>query len=113
MKTTIAGRRAEAEVSRWLQNRGYEIISQNWRTSRCEIDIVASKNKIVYFVEVKYRGHDSQGDGFEYVTPRKLRQMQFAAQVWNQQNNWNGDWRLIAASVAGDDFKVVELVELD
>jgi len=41
--------------------------------------------------------------------------MHFAAQIWTQFNNWNGDYRLLAASVTTDglNYIVEEIVEVD
>jgi Holliday junction resolvase-like predicted endonuclease len=72
---------------------------------------VASKDKIIYFVEVKYRSSDSQGGGLEYITPKKLNQIKFAAQIWNQQNDWNGDYRILGAAVSDDES--IEIIEID
>jgi len=71
------------------------------------------KDQVIYFVEVKYRSQPAQGNGFEYVGAQKQRRMDFAANVWCQNFDWNGDYRLMAAAVSGDDCQEVELVELD
>lgn len=78
----------------------------------CEIDIIAHKDAIMYFVEVKYRSSDFQGGGFDYITNRKLKQMNFAAKVWCQTFNWGGDYRLMAAAVSGKDSENIELIEI-
>ena len=115
MKTTIRGKQAETAVAEQLSRDGYEIIDQNWKTKVCEIDVIAQKDKIVYFVEVKFRAQALQGDGMDYITPQKLRQMHFAAQIWTQSNNWDGDYRLLAASVTtdGQDYVIEEIIELE
>ena len=113
MKTTEQGRLAESAVAKELSRQSYKISELNWRTRLCEIDIIARKKDIVYFVEVKYRSSNSQGDGFEYITGAKLRQMKFAAQLWVQQNDWLGDWRLLAAAVSGDNAEKIEFLEID
>lgn len=115
MITTKRGHQAEDSVAQQIQNKGFEILSQNWRTPRCEIDIVAKKDKIIYFVEVKFRANSTQGDGLEYITKKKLSQMRFAAQMWMQQNNWNGDCRLAAISVTtnGQEYLLGNLVEIE
>jgi Holliday junction resolvase-like predicted endonuclease len=71
------------------------------------------KDKIMYFVEVKYRRQTAQGDGFEHIGPQKLNRMNFAAGVWCQNFDWDGDYRLMAAAVSGDDCEDIRLVELD
>ena len=65
-----------------IKNLGYQIVARNWRTKLCEIDIIAHKDKDLCFVEVKYRHNDSCGDGLDAITPRKLQQMRFAAEVY-------------------------------
>ena len=115
MIATQRGRQAENEVAQRMRKQGYEILSQNWRTPRCEIDVVARKKKIIYFVEVKFRASTTQGDGLEYITNKKLSQMRFAAHIWLQQNKWDGDWRLgaIGVTIDGQQYLFGELVELE
>lgn len=112
MKTTEQGRLAESSVAEHLKKQGYKIVAKNWRTPRCEIDVVASKGKIIYFVEVKYRGSEAQGQGFDYITARKLQQMRFAAEMWVAENDWAGDYRLLAAAASGPSAEQVEIVEV-
>ena len=113
MGHVVTGHKAEAAVAGALQERGYKILGLNWKTKLCEIDVIAQKDKIVYFVEVKYRAASGQGSGFEYITPKKLNQMQFAARLWNQTNDWNGDYRLLGAEVSGLNFEHINLVEIN
>jgi Holliday junction resolvase-like predicted endonuclease len=102
VSTTSLGRAAEVAVATSLGRDGYKILASNWRRPRCEIDIVAKKGGVVYFVEVKYRTSPSQGTGLDYITPQKLKQLTFAAQLWCAENNWDGDYRLLAASVKAE-----------
>ena len=115
MKTTIRGKQAETAVAEQLSRDGYEIIDQNWKTKVCEIDVIAKRQNVVYFVEVKYRGRPGQGDGLAYITPNKLHKLHFAANIWCQFNNWDGDYRLLAASVTTDglDYIIEEIIELE
>lgn len=101
MTTTEIGQQAEKLVSRYLGTRGYEILGQNWKTKTCEIDIIAKRSDTIYFVEVKYRKSLAHGDGFDYITLTKVRQMTYAATLWICQNNWQGKYELIGASVIG------------
>jgi uncharacterized protein (TIGR00252 family) len=80
--STAIGRLAEDAAATFLRGNGFKTLAQNWRTRWCEIDIVASKNSRIYFVEVKYRASEKWGSGLEYITPRKLLQMHFAAEFW-------------------------------
>jgi uncharacterized protein (TIGR00252 family) len=112
MKTTFIGQGAEERVAKLLQKAGFKILARNWRTRVCEIDIVANKNKIIYFVEVKYRSSEKQGSGLDYITPKKLKQMHFAAEIWVLENNWDGDYRIAAAEIS-DFSDGVRIVEVD
>lgn len=113
IKTIEQGQKAEKAVADLLEQEGFDIIDRNWKTKVCEIDVIAEKDKIIFFVEVKYRSADAQGDGLEYVASQKLRRMDFAAQIWTQAYDWEGDYRLMAAAVSGVDFENIELVEID
>lgn len=101
-----SGKLAEQKAAEYLEKQGYEIVATNWRTRVCEIDIVAQKNNTVYFVEVKYRKNQAWGSGLEYITKSKLRQMNFAAEVWIGQNNWRGECALAAVEVEGEAYTI-------
>ena len=53
MNTMITGNEGENRAAAYLEEKGFEIIERNWRTNRGEIDIIAVKNDILAFVEVK------------------------------------------------------------
>lgn len=112
MKATAIGQTAELVVAQHLAKNGYKILSKNWKTKLCEIDIVAAKDDIIYFVEVKYRSSAQQGGGLEHITKKKLSQIKFAVRVWCQNNNWNGDCRILGAEVSGLNFESMQITEL-
>lgn len=111
MSTTAVGREAESRVVDHLIRQGFRLIGQNWRTRWCEIDIVMQKKQTVYFIEVKHRTSDRWGDGLDYITPHKLRQMRFAAELWLAEHDWDGDAQLAAVGVSPT--LVGQLVELE
>lgn len=85
------GHDAEKVAADYLKKQGYKVLEINWRRPRAEVDIVArKKHGPVLFVEVKYRQHDYQGGGLDYITPLKQRQMQFAAELWVAENRYEG-----------------------
>lgn len=106
MTSFSTGRQAEAAAVRYLENKGYIIKDQNWRTRFCEIDIIAEKNKCLYLIEVKYRHKNDWGDGLAYITSAKLKQMAFAAEMWVQSHEWSGEYTLGAIEVSGEAFEV-------
>ena len=112
MRTTVIGQSAETAVAKHLAEKGYKILAQNCKTKICEIDIIARQDDVIYFVEVKYRASATQGSGFEHITSQKLNQIKFAARVWCQNNDWEGDYRLLGAEVTGLEFENINVLEL-
>lgn len=111
MTTFDAGRQAEDVAAKFLVSKGCELLAQNWRTRWCEIDVVARRDGVVYFCEVKYRTRNTQGSGLEYITPKKLQQMRFAAESWVQRNNWQGECQLCAIEISGADYRITSVLK--
>jgi len=110
MVTTQVGLEAESAATRFLKDQDFTILDRNWKTRYCEIDIVATKEGIPYFIEVKYRRSNGQGSGLDYITPKKLKQMRFAASVWVQAHRWAGDYRLGAVEISRPAFEVTNFL---
>ena len=102
MSTTSKGRDAEKLVAAHLEKKGHKLVSLNWRTRWCEIDIVSKDKTCVYFTEVKFRSSSEWGSGFDYITKKKFRQMKFAAEFWIATNKWGKEAQLLAAEVDAD-----------
>lgn len=111
MNTTATGRAAEEVAAAFLQNKGFKIVAQNWRTRWCEVDIIAKQLSVVYLVEVKYRASTAWGSGFDYITPRKIQQMHFSAEVWKAQHNWLGDYCLAAIELTDNPPQVSSFIK--
>jgi len=111
MTTLDTGRKAEAAARTYLEMRGFHIIEQNYRRPRCEIDIVAQKDGVIHFVEVKYRATADQGSGLEAITPAKLRQMQRAAWSWVEEYKYRGEYVLSAVELSGPEYTVLSFIE--
>lgn len=107
--TTTKGNYAEQAVSEELVRQGFSIVALNWKIKIAEIDIVCQKGDKMYFVEVKSRGSDRAGDGFDYITTQKLRHMTRAAEAWVQMYDWEGDYELLAASVVDGNIDIREI----
>lgn len=111
MSNYATGHEAERVAASYLENLGYKILDINWKTPRCEIDIVAMKDTVVHCIEVKYRKNDTQGSGFDYITPKKQLQMAFAAEVWVMEHHWSGQYVLGAIELEGADYHVRQFLE--
>lgn len=117
MTNYSSGHHAEQVAAKYLEDRGYEIIELNWRVKRAEIDIIARKKRRfgtkhpVVFVEVKHRKNVSQGTGFDYITSKKVAQMQFAAELYVATTNYKGEYSLGAIELISDGYEVTEFFE--
>ncbi|HSC38021.1 MAG TPA: YraN family protein [Chitinophagaceae bacterium] len=69
------GKEGEALALAWLTQRGFAILHQNWRHSHYELDIVATHNNILHFVEVKTRRGTRFGEPEEAVNRSKIRRL--------------------------------------
>ena len=57
----------------FLKNKGYKILERNFRKGYGEIDIIATYNDILVFIEVKTRSSRKYGTPFEAITIWKLK----------------------------------------
>jgi putative endonuclease len=111
MNTTEKGQKAERAAALYLEMRGYQIIEQNWRRPRCEIDIVAKKDGRLFFVEVRYRATANQGSGIDSITQAKLKKMQRSAWFYTEETEWTGPYQNSVIEVEGPDFQILSFVE--
>lgn len=73
------GKLGEELAEDFLIGRDYYILHRNWRHGRYEIDIIALKNEVLHFVEVKTRASNVYGFPEEHVTKKKIRNLFLAA----------------------------------
>lgn len=81
--TTQKGKEAEEEACRFLSKQGFEVLERNFYTRFGELDIIAKKNGILHFVEVK------SGVGFEPVynlSPIKLQKLTKTLNIYLHQH---------------------------
>ncbi|MFT3843907.1 MAG: YraN family protein [Lacibacter sp.] len=83
------GKQGEEMAVEWLSQQGFTILHQNWKYSWFELDVIAEKDGILHFVEVKTRTTDTFGHPEEGVTDKKLQRLMNAGEEFLHQNpNW-------------------------
>lgn len=101
--TRKTGDLGESIAVKHLQTKGFTILTQNYLKKWGEIDIVAEKEGIVHFIEVKTVSYETKVDLTRAVTHgtwrpeeqvhrRKLHQIDKALQTWICENNYKGEW---------------------
>ena len=76
------GQISEDRAVAYLMARGYTIRDRNWRFGHKEIDIIAQKNGILVFIEVKARRSNLYGEAVEAVTDQKIVNLVTAANAY-------------------------------
>lgn len=84
-KTSI-GKKGEDLASKFLIQKGYKIIKRNFHSIYGEIDIIATHENSLVFIEVKTRSNTRFGLPIEAVTPRKIENIQKTAEYFCLQN---------------------------
>lgn len=98
------GLRGENIACAYLRRHGYEILARNYRCRRYgEIDIIARKNAVLTFVEVKTRVSCKYGRPCEAVTQAKQRKIYRCAEYYMQRNG-------ISSSMPQLSFDVIEII---
>ena len=85
------GARAEQLAADLLTREGYAIVEMRFRFHRHDVDLVARRDSVVVFVEVKSRGSKSYGAPAESVGWKKRRELVRAASAWLQRYGRPGD----------------------
>ena len=86
MNNQALGQRGEALACEYLRSTGHHIVRTNYRTRRGEIDIIALKDGVLTFVEVKYRTDLELGHPVEAITKSKLRKFRVTVLEYLQQD---------------------------
>ena len=71
-----------------IEKLGYLVIDRNFTTHWGELDIIARKGKIIYFIEVKTKIGDKKGKPYESVTRRKLHSLKRSINMYLLKNDY-------------------------
>ena len=88
MDTKKRGDEWELVAMKYLQNKWYKIVTSNYKFWRFwEIDIIASKQDITYFIEVKLRTSFAFWSPEESITKSKLFKLEKSIYSYCFKNN--------------------------
>jgi putative endonuclease len=94
------GQLGEKLACEFLRKNGYQIIDQNFRTRGGEIDIVAEKEKMLVFVEVKTRTNRTFGLPEEAIDERKQHKLAMTAECYLAAHHlYDQDYRIDSVAV--------------
>ena len=87
------GIKGESIAKVYLEERGYEIMEENWCHGKAEVDLIAYHDRRIIFVEVKARTSTGFGQPEEFVSEAKQRNLQKAADEYIYLMNFKGEIR--------------------
>jgi len=96
------GRKGEALAKAHLEANGYEVIDENWVFGKAEVDLIAYKDRVIIFTEVKTRTGNGFGEPEDFVDARKQKLLVQAADEYIYLMNHQGDVRFDIISILFD-----------
>ena len=100
------GNLAEDRASKFLFDNGFNLIERNFYSRFGEIDIIATKDEVLHFIEVK-SGLDYES-AIQNITPKKLSRLIKTGNVYLKKNKLDVDFVYDAVIITP---KAIELVE--
>ncbi len=110
---TETGRLGEDLTEYYLKRSGYEILKRNFRIKGGEIDIIAAKDGIIAFVEVKTRDISAFEVGAKAVGNRKRRLIINAAVSYSQRFPHELQPRFDVSEVTVKDGRIIKFRYFD
>lgn len=112
-KHNETGLKGEQIAEKFLLNKGYAILHRNWRFERKEIDLIAAKDELLVFVEVKTRKNFDFGFPEEFVDARKQGLMRQAAEAYTAEHTQYITIRFDIVSICFDKDEVKDITHFE
>ncbi|WP_214072190.1 YraN family protein [Mucilaginibacter sp. dw_454] len=87
------GRHGESLAKTHLEAAGYQILDLNWTHGKAEVDLIAYKDKVIIFAEVKTRTGNGFGQPEDFVDIHKQRLLAKAADEYIYLKSHEGEVR--------------------
>ena len=97
----LKGAKGEKLAAKFLTRQGYKILKRNYRNPFGEVDIIAQKDDVVAFVEVKTRFSDAFGAPSEAVDRRRRERYINAARCYFAEREFDCVVRFDIIEVSG------------
>lgn len=104
------GNLAEDKAVLFLEERGFLIVERNFYSRFGEIDIIALKDGVMHFIEVK-SGLDYES-AVQNITPTKLSRFIKTCNVYLKKNSFEGDFMVDAVVVTPKNTELLENITL-
>lgn len=109
IKNSIEGKKSETKAVLFLKKHGYKILETNFKNKIGEIDIIAEKDGVIVFIEVKNRSTYRFGRPIEAVDFRKQNKIKKVAEIYLMiKNKYYNDVRFDVVEVSNDNLEHIE-----
>jgi putative endonuclease len=88
MQNKTKGKLGEDAAVAHLEGLGFEVLERNYRHGRSEVDIIALKDNLLVFVEVKLRSGNAYGEPETFVGHRQTEKIKEAAEEFMYAIHW-------------------------
>lgn len=99
------GNEAEDKASSYLQKEGYTILARNFHSKFGEIDIIAKKENILYFCEVKF---SQKYDPITRITPSKMNKIVKTINYYLLTHAHSCDYQIDAILVTAENIEIIK-----
>jgi len=96
------GNKGEEYAVNYLFANKYNVLNRNYRLGRAEVDIIAQKDNILLFIEVKTRKNIRFGYPETFVSEAQQERIHYVAEEYILQNNWQGAIRFDILAIIWD-----------
>ncbi|GGI56456.1 YraN family protein [Winogradskyella haliclonae] len=105
------GKKGEQLAVDFLIENNYDIVAQNYRFEKAEVDIIAQKDDILAVVEVKTRSTTDFGNPQDFVKPKQIKNLVKAVDEYVSVNDLDVEVRfdIIAIVKEKGAFKIEHL----
>ncbi len=112
MAALSKGAAGEVLAARFLREKGYQILTSNYRCRLGEVDIIARDGAYIAFVEVKTRRSDGMYAPREAVTAAKQQRLIRTAALYLMNESVEGQPRFDVVEVVTDPQDPMRAVEI-
>jgi len=103
------GNIAEEKAVKILEDLGFTIEKRNFYSRFGELDVVASKDRTLHFIEVK---SSNSFEPLENITPKKLSRLLKTIDYYILKHNVELQWQMDAFIFRGDSYEIIENITL-
>ena len=107
------GKLGEQLAAEYFLGLDYVVIEKNWRSGYKEVDLIATKDGMLHFIEVKCRTSKKFGHPEENVSSKKIKLLIDAAEVYlYEKPHWTKvQFNVLAINVEKDGSAAYFLIE--